>query len=61
MNWNRTRRDLVALAIAITALASVLVGIAACGDEDLFFPGELPPTPTEAEATETPDPDEDDS
>lgn len=53
-----TRRELAALAVALAVLGALAFGIAACGDDDLFFPGELPPTPTDAPATETPDPDE---
>ena len=60
MKKNHTRRDFAALAVAVAVFASVLLGIAACGDEDLFFPGEIPATATE-DPTETPDPDEDDS
>jgi hypothetical protein len=48
------RQDLRALVLAAIVFGSILVGISACGDGDLGFPGEIPPTAT-AEATETPD------
>ena len=51
---NRRRFELAALAVSITILVSLAVGITACGDDDLFFPAEFPPTAT-GEPTSTPD------
>lgn len=63
-----TRADLAALVVSILLFLAVAGGVAACGDDDLFFPGELPPTstprptstPTEGEEDDTDEEDEDD-
>ena len=56
MRTNETAANRWALALSsLVLLVLVMVG-ASCGDDDLFFPGELPPTSTEA-PTETPTPD----
>jgi hypothetical protein len=54
------RRDFVALCVTVLTFATVGFSMWACGDEDLTFPGMVPPTATAAPtATETPDEDED--
>jgi hypothetical protein len=56
MPKNRRRFELAALAVSITILVSIAAGIAACGNDDLFFPAEFAPTATgEPTSTATPD------
>jgi hypothetical protein len=55
------KRELRALMLAALCVASLLSGLWACGEEDLIFPGMIPPTatPTQTEeATETEEPDD---
>jgi hypothetical protein len=51
------QQDLRALILAAIVFGAILLGISSCGDGDLGFPGEIPPTAT-AEPTETPEDDE---
>lgn len=44
---------------ALALLGCLVIGLAACGSDDLIFPGDIPATPTSVN-TATPDPDEDD-
>ncbi len=55
MVLSKSVSDLAVLVAALLLLALVAGGIAACGDSDLFFPGEIPPT---AVHTATPDDEE---
>ena len=59
MLCKQNRSELAALFAAILVLIGVSLSIVACGDDDLFFPAELPPTQTE-EPTATPDDEDDD-
>ena len=50
------RSERIALVAALLLLAAITAAIVACGDDDLFFPGELPATATEVPtSTATPD------
>lgn len=53
------RAEACTLWAALALLGCLVVGLAACGSDDLIFPGDIPATPTSAN-TATPDPDEDD-
>ncbi len=56
MRTKEIRANRKALALSVMVLLAVAMGGLSCGDDDLFFPGELPPTPTDAPtATATPD------
>jgi len=60
----RVSADLIAhglaLAAAVLALATVLLFINGCGDDDLVFPGQIPNTFTPAPATVTATPEDED-
>lgn len=47
-------RNLRALLLAAVFFGAVLIGVSSCGNNDLGFPGSIPPTAT-AEPTATPD------
>ena len=49
-----SRPRLLALLLAAVAFLGVVVAIAACGNDDLIFPGDIPFTAT-PENTSTPD------
>lgn len=53
------RNDLASLLASLLLLSTLVVGSASCGDDDLIFPGEVPPTSTETPTT-TPTADDDD-
>ena len=53
-----TRRDFTSLLLAVLTVATVGFSLWACGDDDLTFPGRIPPTSTPTR-TETPDDEED--
>jgi len=59
----RSLRDKLALFISVLLFLAVMGSVFACGDEDLFFPGEIPPTAastaTATGPTATPDNDDD--
>jgi hypothetical protein len=58
MPIQRPLPDYVALVASVLLFLAAMVGAAACGNDDLFFPGELPPTPeftATPEVTATPD------
>lgn len=46
-----------ALFFALLLLGGLATGLNACSDDDINFPGDLPPVPPTAEPTDTPDPD----
>ena len=55
-NAQKLSAETTALGLSLVILALVVFGVASCGDEDIFFPGELAPTfPPEATNTATPD------
>lgn len=61
MPTDQVRRERLTLLAAVLLLAGMLRFVAACGDNDLIFPGEIVFTPTsEPTATGTPDDEEDD-
>jgi hypothetical protein len=53
------RRDFVSMCLAVLTLGTVGFSLWACGDDDLAFPGQIPPTSTPTR-TETPDDEEED-
>lgn len=62
MPVHRPLRDKLALLMSVALFLAVMGSVFACGDEDLFFPGEIPPTAastaTATGPTATPDNDE---
>ncbi len=53
---HRLSAETLALIGSLCLLVTIVVGLVSCGDQDIFFPGELLPTNTaEPTSTNTPD------